>query len=142
MKYLLDTNIVSEPLRPAPNKLVLTRMRRHAEALAIASVVWHELWFGCLRLPISARRSAIERYLDEVVSLSIPILAYEARAAAWHAAERARLVARGSTPPFVDGQIAAIAHVNELVLVTANARDFASFKDLMVEDWTRATRRR
>lgn len=135
MKYLLDTNIVSEPLRPAPNKLVLTRLRRHAKELAIASVAWHELWFGYLRLPISARRSAIERYLNEVVELSIPIVAYDARAAAWHAAERARLGARGSTPPFVDGQIAAIAATNELVLVTRNGADYALFHGLKIEDW-------
>ncbi len=138
MKYLLDTNIVSEPLRPAPNKQVLTRLRRYADELAIASVVWHEMWFGCLRLPVSARRSAIERYLDEVVALSIPIIVYDARAAAWHAAERARLVARGSTPPFVDGQIAAIAATNELVLVTRNSADYGLFHGLNIEDWIAA----
>ena len=42
-KYLLDTNIVSEPLRPAPNAKVLARLKRHQDELAIASVVWHEL---------------------------------------------------------------------------------------------------
>jgi tRNA(fMet)-specific endonuclease VapC len=138
VKYLLDTNIVSEPLRTAPSRSVLARLRRHAEELAIASVAWHELWFGCLRLPISARRSAIERYLNEVVELSIPIVAYDARAAAWHAAERARLGARGSTPPFVDGQIAAIAATNELVLVTRNGADYAFFRGLKIEDWNAA----
>lgn len=138
MKYLLDTYIVSEPLRPAPSKLVLTRLRRHAEELAMASVAWHELWFGCLRLPISARRSAIERYLNEVVELSIPIVAYDARAAAWHAAERARLIALGKTPPFADGQIAATAAVNDLVLVTRNVADYALFRGLNIEDWSGA----
>ena len=56
-------------------------------------------------------------------------------AADWHAAERARLTGLGRTPPFVDGQIAAIAHVNGLVLVTANVADFRHFADLSVEDW-------
>jgi len=36
----------------------------------------------------------------------------------------------------VDGQIAAIAHVNDLTLVTVNVRDFARFKNFVVENWT------
>jgi predicted nucleic acid-binding protein len=42
-------------------------------------------------------------------------------AAEWHAAERARLAALGKTPPFVDGQITAIAYANSLTLVTLNS---------------------
>lgn len=91
--------------------------------------------FGCYRLPPSARRAVIERYLEEVVGPSIPILPYDARAAAWHAAERARLVAAGKTPPFADGQIAAVAKVNGLAVVTANLADYAGFLDLEVVDW-------
>lgn len=37
--------------------------------------------------------------------------------------------------PFADGQIAAIAQMNEFVLVTDNARAFAPFKGLAVENW-------
>ncbi len=103
--------------------------------MAIASVVWHEMLFGCFRLPRSARRSTIEEYLNEVVAPSIPILPYDARAAGWHTAERARLSAIGRTPPFADGQIAAVASVNDLTLVTANLDDYAAFQDIRVEDW-------
>ncbi len=103
--------------------------------MAIASVVWHEMLFGCFRLPRSTRRSTIEEYLNEVVAPSIPILPYDARAAGWHAAERARLSAIGRTPPFADGQIAAVASVNDLTLVTANLDDYAAFQDIRVEDW-------
>ncbi len=58
-------------------------------------------------------------------------------AATWHAQERARLEALGRPAPFVDGQIAAIAHANQLVLVTLNTKDFASYKDLTVETWAK-----
>jgi tRNA(fMet)-specific endonuclease VapC len=51
------------------------------------------------------------------------------------ARERARLVAQGATPPFTDGQIAAIAHVNELTLVTFNDTDFRQFQGLRVLSW-------
>jgi tRNA(fMet)-specific endonuclease VapC len=45
------------------------------------------------------------------------------------------LVSAGKTPPFVDGQIAAIAAVHGLVLVTRNVRDFLSFSGVRVESW-------
>ncbi len=134
-RYLLDTNIVSEPLRPAPNPKILERLRRHQEQLATASVVWHELLFGCQRLPTSARRAAIEDYLHRVVATSIEILPYDERAASWHAAERVRLALDGRTPPFADGQIAAIAKTNDLILITLNLADYAGFHDLQIEDW-------
>jgi tRNA(fMet)-specific endonuclease VapC len=135
LKYLLDTNVLSEALRPVPDPQVLDRLREHQAEMAIAAVVWHELWYGCRRLPPSKRRTAIETYLRDVVGLTIPILAYDAGAAAWHAEERARLAQAGKPPPFADGQIAAIAATNDLVLVTFNGDDYAAFRDLRVEDW-------
>ena len=63
-------------------------------------------------------------------------------AAGWHGQERARLEALGKSAPFVDGQIAAIAQVNELVLVTANIKDFSQFRGLKVENWQRRSRHR
>ena len=66
---------------------------------------------------------------------SFPVLDYDRKAADWHALERARLSAAGKTPPFADGQIAAIAHVNGLTLVTANTNDFRRFKGLRVRSW-------
>jgi tRNA(fMet)-specific endonuclease VapC len=135
--FLLDTNIVSEPLRPAPNARLLKRLRQHQAEVAIASVVWHELWYGCRRLPASARRSAIEAYLDEVVAATIPILPYDGRAAEWHAAERARLAALGQIPAFADGQIAAVAVVNGLSLITLNDSHFRVFEGLSLAAWAR-----
>ena len=136
LRYLLDTNVVSEPLRPRPNSKLLARLQQHQAELAIAAPVWHELWFGCDRLPVSAKRSAIEAYLNEVVAVTMPVLAYDERAAEWHARERARLVSVGKTPAFVDGQIAAIAVVSDLELVTLNAADYRDFEGLSVADWT------
>ena len=64
------------------------------------------------------------------------ILPYDRPAAEWHAAERARLGLAGQTPPFADGQIAAVAQVNGLTLVTANISDFQNLRGLRVEDWS------
>ena len=135
VKYLLDTNTVSEPLRPRPNAGVMRRLHEHEGEVAIPAPVWHELRFGCSRLAPSRRREAIERYIEDVVLQSFPILDYGWQAADWHARERARLTAAGRTPPFVDGQIAAIAHANGLILVTSNIADFRAFEGLGVESW-------
>lgn len=138
LRYLLDTNIISEPLRPLPDQAVLNHLREHQAEIAIASVVWHELWYGSYRLPASTKRSVIEAYLKDVVARAIPILSYDQLAALWHAEERARLTLIGKTPPFADSQIAAIAATNDLCLVTFNHDDYAAFQGLRLEDWRKS----
>jgi tRNA(fMet)-specific endonuclease VapC len=135
LRYLLDTNVISEPSRPIQNPGVLRRLELHRKEVCIASIVWHELLFGWERLPDSRKKRDLERYLFQVIRPSLPALPYDSDAAEWHARERARLAAVGRTPPFVDGQIAAIAKVNSLVLVTANRPHFEIFEDLQIEDW-------
>lgn len=136
-RYLLDTSIVSSPVSKAPHAEVLRRLAADGHECAIAAPVLHELSYGCQRLPSGKRRTALEAYLRDVVLASFPVLPYDEAAAQWHAAERARLDGRGTPAPYVDAQIAAIAHVRELTLVTTNDKDFARFKDLRIENWTK-----
>jgi tRNA(fMet)-specific endonuclease VapC len=133
--FLVDTNILSQPIRPVPDPEVIRHLRQQDGRIATTTLVWHELLFGCYRLPTSARRTMIERYLHDVVRPAVPMLDYDARAAQWHAAERSRLAAAGITPPFVDGQIAAVAAVNGLVLATMNLADFQHFEGVTLADW-------
>lgn len=63
------------------------------------------------------------------------MLNYDLRSAQWHSEERARLSKVGRTPAFVDGQIASIAHCNDLILVTNNVSDFQFFENLGIENW-------
>jgi len=137
-RYLIDTNVLSEPVRKEPDEAVVTKLREHGSELATASIVWHELTFGVRLLDPSGKRTAIERYLAEVISAALPILPYDAVAAEWHGAQRARLTKAGHTPAFADGQIAAVAAVHGLILVTDNVRDFEPFHGLRVERWHRA----
>lgn len=120
-----------------PNEKVLKSIRRYEDRIYTASVVWHELRYGAQRLPRSVRRDAIEMYLDAVVGPTIPILPYNERAAAWHAAERARLEKKGKTPAFSDAQIAATALVNGLILVTRNVKHYTLFEGLELQNWHR-----
>jgi tRNA(fMet)-specific endonuclease VapC len=134
-RYLLDTNILSEASSLNGNAQVIAKLNDNAQLAATAAVVMHELLYGCYRLPVSRRRNALERYLTGLLSSSMPVLDYTIEAADWHAHERARLSQVGQTPPYVDGQIAAIAAVNHLVLVTRNVADFADFQNLPIENW-------
>lgn len=110
-------------------------MRQYEGRMAIASIVWQELLFGWDRLPSSRRKVDIGDYLFQVVRPEMPILPYDQTAAEWHAKERARLMAIGRPPSFLDGQIAATAKSHDLVLVTFNRTHFEVFRGLEFEDW-------
>lgn len=134
-RYLLDTNVVSEPARPSPSAHVLERYRAHDGQMAIASVVWSELVYGVERLAGGRQRAYLAHYLAEVVRRALPVLPYDEAAAAWHGRERARLEATGTPRSFADGMIAAVAATRGLILVTCNKRDFDGFTGLHLEDW-------
>ena len=133
LKYLLDTNILSERARRRPDLNVESRLGAHAHEACTAAPVLHELEYGLVRMPDGLRKQELAGYLKWVLRLEI--LPYDRDAARWHAEERARLTGRGRMPPFVDGQIAAIAATNGLTLVTRNTGDFDDFTDLSVENW-------
>lgn len=133
--YLLDTNIISEPAKPNPDPTVLAKIRQHQESIAISSITWHELLFGYDRLPESKKKERIKGYLNFAVRGKIAVLEYGQDSAEIHANERAKLVSSGLTPSFADGQIAAIAQSNNLILVTRNTQDFKNFSEISIENW-------
>ncbi|MCG8459138.1 MAG: PIN domain-containing protein, partial [Holophagales bacterium] len=60
MRYLLDTNILSEPMKTSPDPGLMVRLARHRSEVCTAAPVWHELLFGVQRLPRSKRRHRLE----------------------------------------------------------------------------------
>lgn len=135
VRYLLDTNVLSEPVVARPNPFVLNRIKAHGTALAISAITWQEVLYGMLLLPAGKRRDQIEDYLFRRIRPALPIIGFDERAARWQAEQRARLRQAGRSPSYPDSQIAAIAAVNELVLVTRNVEDFAGFHGLQIENW-------
>lgn len=97
IKYLLDTNVLSEAMKTEPNQSVLARLEQCRNEIVTASLVWHELKYGCYRLPRSRKRKIIQLFLDEVIGPNMLILPYDERAAEWHAKERERLSLKGRT---------------------------------------------
>ncbi len=134
-KYLLDTNVLSEPVRPRPSPALVRKLEAHRAEVATAATVWHELLFGLERLPPSRKRDTIAGYLNDLRSSVMPVLAYDERAAEWHARERARLEKAGRSPSFRDSQIAAVAAAHGLTMVTANVSDFESLSGIAIENW-------
>lgn len=137
-RFLLDTNVLSEPLRPQPNLGVLYKLKEHEGQLATTTLVVHELLFGLERLEPSRRRRVIEDYVGELLGSPMPIYPYDLEASRWHARERARLEKLGRTASFRDSQIGSVARVRGLVLVTANVSHFQPLSGLEVENWMSA----
>ena len=135
ISYLLDSNILSEPARLKPNAQVLKQFANHDDCYATAAIVWHELVYGCELLPASKRKEQLQAYLEMLLMNGLIILPYDQLAADWYAKERARLQLQGKTCAYADGEIAAIAVSNKLILVTRNIQAFQNFQSLSLQNW-------
>ena len=134
LKYLLDTNILSEPTKKQPNSQVIQKLLEHHDQIATAAQVLYELSIGLERMPESARKRKVRHFLETFVRPTIPILLYNEAAANCHA-KQAIQQSKGITLPFVDTQIASIAEANGLILVTRNINDFKYLRGVELEDW-------
>jgi tRNA(fMet)-specific endonuclease VapC len=136
MKYLLDTNILSELVRRCPNPGVLARYQQDWRHCQTAAVIEHEIRYGIARHPSPSRQQALAKAYDRLLGSSgMVILPYDAPAARWHAQERARLETMGQPRAFADSQIAAVAVTGGLILVTRNTTDFMGYSGLHIENW-------
>lgn len=135
LKYLLDTNVLSEPVKAVPNASVLDHLQRHRDTWCTCAIVWRELRYGWARLPDSNKKNRIGSFLLDQARSGLIVLRFDREAADWLGSERARLDAKGTTPAYADAEIAAIAVTRGLTLVTRNTRDFRYFDGLDLENW-------
>jgi tRNA(fMet)-specific endonuclease VapC len=134
MRYLLDTDTLSDLMRRAPSPALLRRVAAAApEDQATSSITLGELLYGAHRL--EARSAGLLQRVAETVRANLPVLPFDAAAAAVYGRVRADLEARGTPIGEADTQIASIALANDLVVVTANVRHFERVPDLTVENW-------
>jgi tRNA(fMet)-specific endonuclease VapC len=134
LQFLLDTNVVSELTKPLPDAAVVLALRQHESQCAISAITLEELAFGGARLKLPQRRDWFAEWLAGL-SARLPVLPFDAAAALWLGRERARLQALGRSAPRADGEIAAVAVTQGLILVTRNGRDFAGFLGLQLQSW-------
>ena len=128
LRFLLDTNVVSGPMKAAPDSRVIAALERHRAACAVAAPTLAELCFGFARLPPGRRRDRLGAWPAGVAD-RLPVLPFDRRAAWWLGVERARLAQAGVGVSHVDSEIAAIAACHELTVVTHNRRDFEIFEE-------------
>lgn len=121
-------------MRRSPDTNVLEQFQNGGHQLHTASVVIHELHYGLSR-QAGRKKERLTSFLEALLTSNMPILPYDLSAALWHGTQRAQCESLGRITPFVDGQIAAIASTNSLVLITRNTKDFAPFENLQVANW-------
>lgn len=134
MKYLFDTDILSNLLRRAPSPILIRRIAlTPVEDQATSSVTLGELYYGARRLGGDGLT-----LLDRIESRLLPnleVLAFDLAASKHYGDLRAELERLGTPIGDSDTRIAAIAKANDLTVVTANVRHFERVSGLPVENW-------
>jgi hypothetical protein len=143
VKWLLDTNVLSESIRPNPDRKVLAWIAAHAgEELAISLITVAELRAGVAALGEISRQRSFDAWLsahviptfgERTLPLTLEILVD------WIELSH-RLNARGRPKAAADLLIASTARIHDLTLVTRNLRDFADTGVVVYDPWTGNTR--
>jgi len=139
VSFLLDTNVISEWVKPRPEPRVVAWLADVDEDRVFISVVTvAELRHGIERLPAGRRRERLDEWLRDALSERfegrvLPIDAAVANAWGILVAQRAR----GGRPiGTMDAFVAATADVHGLTLVTRNAADFRSSVKSVFDPWS------
>jgi tRNA(fMet)-specific endonuclease VapC len=135
MSCLLDTNISIALINGTSSKARLRYFQFTARGTLpqISSIVAHELWYGVAK---SERVAQNANRLTAFLRSAVAVLDYTERDAQAAGEIRAELERSGARIGEYDTLIAGQAFCRNLVLVTANAREFARVRGLIVEDWT------
>jgi len=133
MRYLLDTNIISNVTKPAPSKSLLTWMaRQNDDDLFIASLTVAEIRRGLLEKPAGKRRDQLDAWFfgpEGPQSLFAGrVLSFDESASLIWARLMADAKSIGQPRSALDTIIAAVAEANQCVVVTDNERDFPSIE--------------
>lgn len=135
---VLDTNVVSEAMRPTPSPAVIDWMdRQAAETLYLSSVTIAELLYGVGALPAGRRKQALRSAVDGLIELFHDrVLPFNLEAARCYAdlAVTARMGGKGFPTP--DGYIAAIAVANGFTVATRDAGPFQAAGIDIIDPWT------
>ena len=135
---LLDTNVVSEAMKPEPAPSVRAWLdAQAAETLFLSSVTVAELMFGIGALPKGRRKNKLTAALDGVLDLFADrILPFDTRAARRYAEVALGARAAGKGFPTPDGYIAAIAAAQDFAVVSRDTSAFAAAGLVVIDPWT------
>ena len=138
MRFLLDTNAVSEPLQQRPDPTFLQWIHEpDMPDLAISVLTFGELRKGAALLDEGARRSKIEAWLSDLMAqFQGRVLTIDASVANVWAEVAVRHRRRGRVVGAVDELLAATALVHDVTLVTRNLRHFSDSGCKLISPWT------
>ena len=134
---VLDTNIVSEAMKPEPKLAVKAWLNdQAAETLYLTSVTLAELWFGIAALPAGKRKDMLAQALDSVLNLfSNRILPFDANAARHYAELAVTARNRGRGFPTPDGYIAAIAASQNFIVASRDTSPYEAAGISVINPW-------
>lgn len=134
---ILDTNVISEALKPQPHPAVRTWLdNQPAETLYLTSVTLAELWFGIGVMPAGRRRAALTQAVEGLNPLfEGRILDFDTRAARCYADRAVRARAAGQGLPTPDGYIAAIAAAHDHAVATRDTAPFKAAGVAVIDPW-------
>ena len=141
MAYLIDTNVVSETLKPRPERRVVDWISRQmANDLFLASISLGELVRGVRRMRDRARRERFQRWIDYDLAAQFQgrVLPFDRETAVIWGEIMGDGDRVGRPKPMADAQIAAVARRHGLTLVTRNMRDFVGMEVVLLDPWTSA----
>jgi hypothetical protein len=139
VNFLLDTNVVSEWVKPRPEPRVVKWLEQVDEDRVFVSVVTlGELRYGVERLPASSRKQRLDEWVRHELPLRfegrvLPVDAVVADAWGTIVARRERA---GKPIGAMDALVAATAEAHDLTLVTRNTGDFQSAVKMLFDPWT------
>jgi predicted nucleic acid-binding protein len=137
---ILDTNVVSEIMRPAPSAQVLRWLARQpASSLFLTTITQAEILYGLELLPKGRRRRALESAVDAMFEEDFAgrMLPFDSDAARIFPKIAARRRASGRTVTQFDAQIAAIARSRGAQLATRNTGDFQGCGVTVLNPWNK-----
>ncbi|MBA8667951.1 type II toxin-antitoxin system VapC family toxin [Candidatus Jidaibacter acanthamoebae] len=131
MQYLLDTCVVSDFIKNIGN--TIEHVKKHNPLhLSISTITLMEIEYGLEKLPSRAEKI---RNIIYAFTSTINIIPFDNEAVLNAAKIRAELSNKGTPIGAYDVLIAGVALANDLVLVTANTKEFERIKDLKIENW-------
>lgn len=133
---VLDTNVLSEPVRAHPDAAVLNWLASLTEPLALTSVSIGELLTGVELLPGGHRRTGLLEAIESLLAVHAGnVLPYDERAARRYAELAASRRREGRPLSVEDGMIAGICLANGAALATRNVKDFESLGLELIDPW-------
>lgn len=140
MRFLLDTNVISEPIRPRPDPGVMAWLAAaNEDDVFLSCITITELRYGIERLAAGKRRTQLDTWLlrDLTARFQGRILSIDTAVADLCGHLMARRENKGHRLELRDAYIAACAETHGLALVTRNVSDFTGVANSIVMPWAR-----